>query len=415
MASPVTLAQNDPPSGYRWVVLFAFTGLMVQSSFGGFLYSTLGTFVVKDLGLSSAQLGFLASAPFLGTLVTTLGAGVLVDRIGVKAAVITASGVIAVSLLVGSLSPGFALLAVSAVCVGFGISFIQPLTNKGVTVWFPRSMWALAVSLKQSGIPAGTALQALLLPALAETNGWQTGFRILAGFALAWGLLCAWLYRERAGATGSRPRPDGAAGVAVALAMLRDSPGTLGSCLIGFTMGALTLSLSTFFVPYLRDVLGLSVVKATQALALLNIVSGMVRPFIGLLCDQLFSGALWKGLGWLTLAAGAMALVFAAIRGPVPGAALTALVVVAGIISLSWSGVYFAVVAAFNGADRAGASSGLAALCNALGTATGPFVFGIVLNATHSYSVGLVMYAIICLLSAAVLVFLVRRDATVST
>lgn len=134
--------------------------------------------------------------------------------------------VIAGGVFVFSLGEGLAGLAVGVLVVGVGFACLLPLTNRGVALWFPGQRRALAIGVKQGGVPTGIAPPVAFLPRLAVAEGWRPAARYLGLGVLVTGLACALsyclLFRVRfprlEGATAlpetsssGRPRPPAAA------------------------------------------------------------------------------------------------------------------------------------------------------------------------------------------------------------
>ncbi|MDN3358579.1 MFS transporter [Actinomadura sp. DC4] len=143
-------------AGHRWTVLAIATFLQATS---GFFVQGIGAMSVGlrgDLSLSTAQLGLLLSAAQLAPLAGLLIAGELLDRYDERWVVGTGACVVAVSLGVGSLAPGY----VSLLVVGAGYSTVQPGGSKSVASWFGPSQRGLAMGIRQAGLPLGGALAA---------------------------------------------------------------------------------------------------------------------------------------------------------------------------------------------------------------------------------------------------------------
>ncbi|MEU8270776.1 MFS transporter [Sphaerisporangium sp. NPDC049002] len=93
----------------------------------------------RDLSLSTTQLGLLLSAAQLVPLAGLLVAGELLDRYGERWVVGIGAGVIAVSLAMGSLAPGYESLLLVLLIVGAGYGPVEPGGSKSVASWFDSS------------------------------------------------------------------------------------------------------------------------------------------------------------------------------------------------------------------------------------------------------------------------------------
>ncbi|MFK4037277.1 MFS transporter [Nonomuraea wenchangensis] len=135
---------------YRWVVLAAATFTQAASGFFVQGIGAMGVHLRHDLDLSAAQLGLLLSAAQLAPLAGLLVAGELLDRHDERWVVGAGAGVVAVSLAVGSLAPGYAALLLVLLVVGAGYSTVQP---GAASRWRPGSTRPGGASPWASGRP----------------------------------------------------------------------------------------------------------------------------------------------------------------------------------------------------------------------------------------------------------------------
>ncbi|MEZ7128111.1 MFS transporter [Nonomuraea sp. AD125B] len=168
---------------YRWVVLASATFTQAASGFFVQGIGAMGVHLRDDLDLSTAQLGLLLSAAQLAPLAGLLVAGELLDRYDERWVVGAGACVVAASLAVGSLAPGYAALLLVLLVVGAGYSTVQPGGSKSVASWFDTSRRGLAMGIRQAGLPLGGVLAAAVLPALAASAGWRA--TLVVGAAVA--------------------------------------------------------------------------------------------------------------------------------------------------------------------------------------------------------------------------------------
>ncbi|MET0134688.1 MAG: MFS transporter [Kibdelosporangium sp.] len=158
---------------YRWVILGVAT--FTQATAGFFVQGigAIGVHLQRDLGLSTTQLGLLLAAAQLVPLVGLLVAGELLDRYNERWVVGAGAGVVALSLCVGSVAPGYVSLLLVLLLVGAGYSTVQPGGSKSVASWFGASQRGLAMGIRQAGLPLGGVVAAAVLPLLAAGPGWR--------------------------------------------------------------------------------------------------------------------------------------------------------------------------------------------------------------------------------------------------
>jgi MFS family permease len=91
----------------------------------------------------------------------------------------------------GAYVPGIAAFAAGLLAVGAAGRQRQRLGRRAVMAWFAEGERDLAMSIRQTAVPAGGGLGALMLPALASHGGFASVFGVLASLcavtaAFAW-------------------------------------------------------------------------------------------------------------------------------------------------------------------------------------------------------------------------------------
>ena len=74
---------------------------------------------------------------------------------------------------------------VSFFLAGLGYSFLNPASSIGVMTWFHRDERATAMGIKQTGVPSGGVLAAILAPSLVLLIGWRGSLAALGIFNFA--------------------------------------------------------------------------------------------------------------------------------------------------------------------------------------------------------------------------------------
>ena len=167
----------------------------------------LSPFLKQAFDLSNAQIGGLTSATAVTYAPTLLLAGWLVDRIGVRRALVIGSLVTGVFVGAVALAPSYGVMLLLLALSGLGCGFIYPSAVKAVMVWFPPQERATAIGVNQAAVNVSGMLGAAIMPALALSVGWQAGFVVAAAMAFAVCGLAAAVYRDPDG--GSRAGPPG--------------------------------------------------------------------------------------------------------------------------------------------------------------------------------------------------------------
>ncbi len=164
----------------------------------------LSPFLKQAFDLSNAQIGGLTSATAITYAPTLVLAGWLVDRIGVRRALVIGSLVTGVFVGAVALAPSYGVMLLLLALSGLGCGFIYPSAVKAVMVWFPPQERATAIGVNQAAVNVSGMLGAAIMPALALSVGWQAGFLVAAAMAFAVCGLAAAVYRDPVGGIPGR-------------------------------------------------------------------------------------------------------------------------------------------------------------------------------------------------------------------
>jgi MFS family permease len=113
------------------------------------------------------------SAFYFAMTGTSFGAGWLADRWGVRRTISQGHLFLGICIVAAALSPSFVWACASFFLAGLGYSFLNPASSVGVMNWFHRDERATAMGAKQTGVPGGGVLAAVLAPSLVLVVGWR--------------------------------------------------------------------------------------------------------------------------------------------------------------------------------------------------------------------------------------------------
>jgi ACS family glucarate transporter-like MFS transporter len=194
-------------SSVRWVIL----GLLFLASFVAYVLRTnmsvAGETMMRDLGFSQIQLGFVLAAFAWGYAIFQFPGGVFGDRIGGRRALtIIAIAWSVLNILVG-LVPGPEFLSVIAILgilivlrflMGAAQAPFYPVTGGGTTCsWFPVNGWALPNGLSNTGLTLGAAATGPLIVWLIQWGGWRASFLLTAPLGFLIAAIWWWYARDR--------------------------------------------------------------------------------------------------------------------------------------------------------------------------------------------------------------------------
>jgi sugar phosphate permease len=381
-------------SRYRWVILAA--GVVAQAAFSALLLglAAVAPAIRTDFGLSLAQVGIVLGAVSFGAVLTLLPWGLLADRIGERSTITLGLTASAAALVGAAFADGFWLfVGLLALAGAFG-GCVQSASGRAVMSWFAPSERGLALGIRQTAVPLGGALAAVVLPAIAAGPGLRWSM-----LALAAGLLL---------------------GAAAGLVLLREAARDpleedlrrpLRDRQLWILCGASALYLAAqigvvgFVVLFLHETHGFSNGAAAAVLAAMQLLGAGARVAAGRWSDRLRARIL--PLRRLGLALAAATAVAAALAGA-SGWVVVPVLLVAGTLGLSWNGLSYTVAAERAGAARSGAAIGFQQTALALGGFAVPIAFAAVVGAT-SWRLGFGLVALCPLAGWAVLAPLAER------
>jgi sugar phosphate permease len=324
--------------------------------------------------LSLVELGVLLDALWIGTLLTLLPWGVLADRVGERLVLATGLGVCAAALVGAGYAAGFGSLLLLIGLAGAAGASVNAASGRAVMQWFPASERGFALGVRQTAIPIGGLISALVLPALSL----QSAFVFLALLCTAGALFGLVAIHEPEGAAADdvlEPRGLGAT--------LRDHRLWLlcgGSSLYLVAQ----LALISFMVLFLHDKRGLSDSEAAAVLAATQVVAATFRIGGGRWSDRI--GSRMRPLRLVGVASAlTLAVTTAALSAPL--VLLLPAFVIAGGFSMAWNGLSFTAAAEIAGRSRSGAALGMQQSALAAAGAVVPPAFAAVVAAT-SWRVG---------------------------
>lgn len=396
-------------------LLFVLTAAVGIGPLFNYGISVSSALIIRDLGISVAQFGLVASVAFGGAAVSSLGLGRLIDKTGARAQL----SFIFVGTLAGLLVAGFAsnfwALVVGAVLAGLAQGISVPSTNRIVREVVPHRKRPGWVGIKQSGVQAAQLFAGLYFPTMALWAGWTgaaVGAALIALALLAYSISVVPAEGPpRRALTVSSPSPSSmpmAAKTQPQKAAERGSTFSLSVVVavlgaIGFFSGLGMQATNAYLPLYVVEELGFSLVLAGVVAGVCGVVGVVSRIWYA---QQMASGARVTTLLVMIAAGGILsALAFgAASPGEWPVLIwLGALVYGATILGINV--VINAGLIEVVPATRLGAASSVNAMGMYMGFALGPLIMGMLRQATGSFVAGwaLIGFVYVLCLAAALL------------
>lgn len=329
--------------------------------------------LLAELGAGPVLVGVYVAIVYVAAMLSSQWGATLVRRWGpirTSQAALAASAVGV--LLVATAQPWVAVAG--ALLIGLGYGPITPASSEMLARTTPANRYALVFSVKQSGVPLGGVIAALLVPAVLEASG--------TGWALAWiAVLCiasmalAATLRKRLDTwrdpTGPLPSLAQTLGP---VRLVLGHPGLRRLALSSVVFSAVQVSLTAYAVTFVHGELGWGLVAAGAAMTVSQVAGAAGRVVWGWVADRQGSAR-----ATLLALAGGMAVcgLLMALLGPdTPGILVVVLLAVYGATAVGWNGVYLASVARRVPPEQAAAATAGSLFFTFFGVVVVPPIFG---------------------------------------
>lgn len=385
--------------------LVATTAIQVAAACAALTIPSIAPVIAGDLGQPASMVGTYISMLYVGAAVAALASGGFVLRIGPIRLSQLCLGICATGLLLTLITfagsaVALAMIGAGAVLIGCGYGPITPASSHVLVKATPPHRIALTFSIKQTGVPAGTALAGLIVPPLTVAYGWPVAVAVIAAVCVAVALAAQPL---RAPLDGDRDRSAkiSARALIAGLSLVARERALQLMALVSFVYAGMQMSVSGFIVAYLHVELGLGLVVAGTVLTAANVAGVAGRIAWGSISDRSGAPRAVLAVIGLLMAGGAFA---AALFSPQwPLAAIFAVAVVLGATAIGWNGVYLGEVARLAPPGLAGQATGGCLFFTFVGVVVIPFLFGWLQRATGSYAACFAAAGAVCIAIALLL------------
>ncbi len=353
--------------------------------------TVLAPVAASDLGVQASRIGILVAFIYFVAIGTGLMCDTLIARFGPVRVFEFAVVLVAVGLASGfggNLGAVFFLGALAGAATGF----VNPASSTILLQVSPPQYRSLIFSIKQTGVPLGSAIASVLIPALLQTMHWRDALLVL-GVGSAFVLIVVAPFRS----TYDRDRNPhqrirlSAIGAPIGEILSRHELLTLA--LSSAVYSAVQLSCFTYLMLYLIVELGYSLVLAGLVFSVAQVMGIIGRPVWGVVADRFQAPR--QVLAGLGITMGLCGLAAALFTPALPVAAIVAVCAVYGASAVGWNGVFLAEVARIAPPGKVGMVTGGVMLFNFSGAVLGPPVFGAILGFTGSYALGFLFIALL--------------------
>ncbi|KKO65858.1 sn-glycerol-3-phosphate transporter [Janthinobacterium sp. KBS0711] len=370
-AIPVPVPVTAPALGdaHRWKVLAV--GVAANASFSAAANGmpTTAIWLRSGYHLSNTELGVALGAMGLGVALTELPWGMATDRWGDRPVLLTGLLGTMLALLAlllwitpagGSVPPLWALAAGLALVGVLGGS-VNGASGRAVMRWFGPGERGFAMSIRQTAVPLGGGLGALVLPSLASRYGFMPVFGALA---LVCGLSAFFTWRWMHEPDFSAEAAKGPQNASKSLPGIKPLP-PLRNRKVWRMVAAIGLlcvpqfAVLSYATVFLHDHGRLGLAEITAVMVALQAGAMVMRIWSGRHTDRHANRpAYLRGSALVALASFILLGCIAWLEAP--GWLLMAAVVLAGIAVSAWHGVAYTELATEAGGANAGTALGMA-------------------------------------------------------
>lgn len=351
--------------------------------------AVLTPLAASDVGIGPDFVGLYIGIVYIGSMVASISTGDLVRRFGsirVSQACLLISGAGLAMLQVGTLPA----VAASALLLGCAQGPVTPASSHLlVRLTQPKDL-ALALSIKQTGVPLGGALAGALVPPLTVVGGWE--FAALAVTA-ACGTLALAIQATRAAFDAEREASLAFSirGVARPLRLAAGIGRVRRLAVCAFAFSALQLSVVTYLVTYLNTRLGYTLVEAGMMLAVLQVTSIFARVLWGAVADRMRQAVALLAI--LAVGMSVCSILIGLATSHWSTAAMATLCVAVGATALGWNGVVLGEVARAAPGGQAVEATGGVVFFTYFGVLVGPPAFALIVQQSGGYALGFALLA----------------------
>lgn len=347
--------------------LVALTGIQVSTSFAATAVLTISPLLAMSLGISPKWIGVYTAILYAAAALSSIFFGNRVHLMGSFQVSRICLALCATAMLIISTS-NIAAVLLGSIMMGLGYGGITPASSYFLSQIGPIKNRSLLFSIRQSGVPAGAALAAVVVPRLTNHLGISWAF-IIPGAAA---VIAAIAFRLKSSVDGM-PTSSATREKSPIWSILETHPQIRILALIGFIFSGLQVTTIAMLVPYLHAFQAMSIDGAAQLLTIFNVIGVVFRLVWGRCVDRGLSALKMLGISGVLGAIGFVVMTWSAF-GAVPPAALYLAAGTLGMAVIAWNGVLFSEIAAVVPKNKVGQATGLCVFSGFIGVVVMPTI-----------------------------------------
>lgn len=379
-------------------VVVATTVAQAASTMGAAVFPVIAPRLAAEVGVAPATIGYLISLAFGTAAFSAPFTSFAVPRWGACRATQVGLTLCAIAMA-SALSASITALAICAMLLGVGMTLMTPASGHLLFRFSPAKNRNLIFSIKQTGVPLGWMVMALVAPSITLAWGWRWALGLVLviclGAALALQSVRAHWDDDRKSSGALRANP------AAGLRLIWRFPVLRWLSVASLFLTFVQLCLGTFLVTMLVTESGYSLVAAGVMLSLVQAAGVGGRVLWGWAADR--SGNSVGLLQKLAVTTTACCVVTAFVSTAWPTSALALFLALFGLVAVGWNGLFLAEVAHHSPRGAVSIATSGAMVWNFGGILIGPALFATAYQHTGSYAL---TYGGMAIIAAAGAVFL---------
>ncbi|MPY86177.1 MAG: MFS transporter, partial [Actinophytocola sp.] len=138
----------------------------------------MGARLIADLDITTAQFGTMVGAVAAGNVLLLSASGYVADRLDPRRVLAAATAACGLATLALALTSLYGVLLALLVAVGMAVAATISAGGGAVFAAAPPQWRGLSVSIRQTGLPVGGILAALIVPPLLRVGDWRSVFLV---------------------------------------------------------------------------------------------------------------------------------------------------------------------------------------------------------------------------------------------
>lgn len=337
--------------------------------------------VADTLNVSTVLVGLYIAIAYMAAMFSSLISSGAVRRFGAIRTSQLGLVLCAIGLLF-SVLPYLPFTVLGAVLLGIGYGPITPASSHLLIRSTSPERLSFVFSIKQTGVPLGGLLAAVIVPGLAELTTWQSAVIIVAISCIVCAVIVQPFCKVLDNDKDLKQKISFGNGLSEPLQMVFKMRSLQALAAVSFLFSIVQLSLVTYIVTCLHEDMEISLVSAGLLAAVAQGAGVWGRIQWGYMSDRYLGSV--KALILIAVIIGiCSALMLISASWPI--LLLGFLLLIYGFCAIGWNGVYLAEVARQAPKGKASIATGGTLSITFLGNVLGPPAFGLIASGFNSY------------------------------